>query len=221
MAFDRATALRYAPRMLFDEAEPFFPLRVGVTVLDRSAPSPSFRRDIEVPEAGLAIEYAVYWDWDIQHLYDLEHLWVYVDSGGYVIDAEGSFHGRYLKALLPDRSNLEGDMVTVYSQPGKHAFSPLPIVFQLLPNFAAATTSAAGEDGALVTRVLEGRVERKAWWDEAATSFLKRAAFEPSLSYRPFVPSPDIFVPWPELDAELPGRFMARIAALGEARSCR
>ncbi len=218
MGFDRETALRYAPRIMFDEREPFMPRFIGTSILRASGRSPSFRRSIEVPPGGLAVEYAVFWDWDIQHLYDLEHLWVFVDAEGTVVDAEGSFHGQYIKALLPDRSNLAGDQVTAYSQPGKHAFAPLPPIFRLLPDFAYATGAGAGLEGALVTGPLEGRVEREAWWDEAAREYLRGRAFEPALEYRPFRPEPGQFVPWDELDAALPSLFLDLIDGLS-ARS--
>lgn len=212
--FDPSVAARYAPLILFDEREPFLPIRVGVTILREPGASPSFRRHLEPPPGGLVVEYAIYWDWDIQHLYDLEHLWVFADGSGRVTDAEGSFHGRWLKALLPDRSNIEGDRVRVYSQPGKHAFSPLPIVFRLLPGYEDATRSGAGADGALVGGPLGGRVEKEAWLDEAARRKLAKDAFEPSLSWRPWTMPYDIMLPWEELDRELPSLFRAQVELL-------
>jgi hypothetical protein len=41
-------------------------------------------------EAALAIEYAIWWDWDIGHLYELEHVWVYLDADRQVIRGEAS-----------------------------------------------------------------------------------------------------------------------------------
>jgi hypothetical protein len=155
-------ARRYAPRILFDAREPFFPRWIGVTRLDRPGPSPSFRRELLPPIGGFVMEYAYYWDWDIQHAYDLEHAWVYADADGSVSDAEASFHGKYLKAFMrcpggraegPDAGLAAGDPEPplLYSQPGKHAFSPLPEVFRLLPDCDAATREAAGEAGAEAT----------------------------------------------------------------------
>jgi hypothetical protein len=221
MRFDRALALRYAPRIMFDSREPFMPRYIGVSILDSSGSSPSFRRSVEVPEGGFAIEYAVFWDWDIQHLYDLEHLWVFVGPDGKVADAEGSFHGMYIRALLPDRSNLEGDRVTAYSQPGKHAFAPLPLVFQLIPGFELATSAGAGLEGALIGGPLEGRIEREPWWDEAARDYLRERAFEPSLEYRPYVLEPSVLVPWEELNAALPKLFMDLVGGLAAGRERR
>jgi hypothetical protein len=60
-------------------------------------------------------------------MYDLEHIWVTVDADGQVIDAEGSFHGKYLKLLLPE---LPGALlptqgrVHAFCQPGSMRFCP-------------------------------------------------------------------------------------------------
>lgn len=44
----REIAFHRIPRMLIDEHEPFRPIRVGVTVLTESGPSPSFKRMLMV-----------------------------------------------------------------------------------------------------------------------------------------------------------------------------
>ena len=75
---------QYAPVLYFDEAEPFLPLAVGCTRFDSPAPSLSFPRMITLHDdhfrAAYALEYAIWWDWDIEHLYELEHIWVWIDS---------------------------------------------------------------------------------------------------------------------------------------------
>ena len=77
----------------------------------------------------LAIEYAIWWDWDIGHLYELEHTWTYVGADGRVVFAEASWHGGYSSAVLADGSVPLAPGTTthpvVYSQPGKHAFVPM------------------------------------------------------------------------------------------------
>ena len=93
---DRELALAYAPIIHFDEAETI-PLRaVGYTIAHNTMRSDSFpKRELTVPiGASCVIEYAYYWDYDIQHMYDLEHIWIMVGEKGEVMDAEGSFHGR-------------------------------------------------------------------------------------------------------------------------------
>ncbi|MDP9374187.1 MAG: hypothetical protein M3Q65_17375 [Chloroflexota bacterium] len=96
---DLALALRYAPIVHLDRLDPFLPTFAGYTIFRRDGESPSFPRRVtlrpgpleidandardiaalfpdgrlpEVPEieAALVIEYAIWWDWDIQHLYE-------------------------------------------------------------------------------------------------------------------------------------------------------
>lgn len=212
---DLDLARNHFPRILFDEAEPFFPIWLGVSVLDAAGRSPSFRRDLTPPPGGRVIEYAVYWHWDIQHLYDLEHLWVYLDASGTVCDAEGSFHGKYLKALLPDRSNLKGHEVTVYSQPGKHAFSPDPLVFRLLPDAEEASRSLIGKAGAEVPGPLNGRIVHRPEWDPPVKAWLTQHAFTPRWSFRPWTPDADQFLPWTDLNERLPELFLTNLALTG------
>ncbi|HEY8422781.1 MAG TPA: hypothetical protein VIL05_13740 [Thermoclostridium sp.] len=79
---DKEIVKRYAPIIYFDEREPFYPIRTGCTIFTRPGPSPSFRREICFNSEYIkyVIEYAIYWDFDIQHLYELEHVWIYVDE---------------------------------------------------------------------------------------------------------------------------------------------
>ncbi|MCR2807684.1 hypothetical protein [Paenibacillus soyae] len=213
---DMKLAASYAPRLYFDRNEPFYPVRVGVSLLRRGERSPSFRRFVEWEEASIAyaIEFAIYWDYDIQHLYELEHVWVYVDKAGQVADAEASFHGRYLKALLPDRSNLSGRTVSLYSQPGKHAFSPVPVLFELLPDARTATDRDAGRDGL----TLPDWYEARELYDEE-TNRLVRAyqqanhRFAPSFEYDAWelANRGELFVPWDALYKEIPERIEAEL----------
>lgn len=124
---DLTLALRHAPRIRFDVYEPFICSAVGYTVFRQNGASSSFPREIVLPaNAVCAIEYAIWWDWDIQHLYELEHIWVYLDGDERLIAAEASWHGGY-KSMLDERGGLplEEGKLTLYSEPGKHAFAPV------------------------------------------------------------------------------------------------
>jgi hypothetical protein len=105
-AAERGLAARYAPILQFDAREPFLPLVVGYTVFRAGAPSPSFPRTVELTKNGrldtaLAIEYAIWWDWDIGHLYELEHVWVYLDDNGRVGGGTGTIHSSLRIAPKP------------------------------------------------------------------------------------------------------------------------
>ena len=112
---ERALAARYAPTLRFDRNEPFFPLAAGYTILRQSGPSPSFRQGHQIdlapegqPATRFAIEYAIWWDWDIGHLYELEHVWVYVDERGDVARCEASWHGGQHDMRLEGKLAVEG-----------------------------------------------------------------------------------------------------------------
>ena len=111
----------YVPHLRYDRAEPFALQGIGYTLygekmnkelLDSgmkiwqngergiSAKSPSCRRIIQAPPEGMAIEYAFYYDFDIQHLYDLEHAFVYLDREGQIVGVESSFHGKFLNSRI-------------------------------------------------------------------------------------------------------------------------
>ena len=117
IAGDLDLARRHAPILLFDAREPFLPSAAGYTVFHTAdAASSSFPRyvRIEAP-AVLAIEYALWWDWDIQHLYELEHVWVMLDAAGTVVavslaSTAGSDAGGYCwkpggRCCMPSRAS--------------------------------------------------------------------------------------------------------------------
>ncbi|QHQ59829.1 hypothetical protein Ana3638_02600 [Anaerocolumna sedimenticola] len=107
---------------------------------------------------NFVIEYAMWFDYDIQHLYELEHLWIYVDKAGTVKDAEGSFHGKYLKMVQPDTNQVryEDDRhLMAFSQPGKHAFLPEARLFYLIPDLVSYCKEEAGLDGISVPEIYE------------------------------------------------------------------
>ena len=168
----RNLAAHYAPIIRFDAHEPFLPLAVGYTIFQEDGASPSFQRGRTIcltPEgelpAALAIEYAIWWDWDIGHLYELEHAWVYVDGHGRVVRAEASWHGGQHDMRLDGRLALEGDHVVLFSEPGKHAFAPTPDWFrERRAEFKRSETSAlAGAGGVLLAPYIAGQVRGRRW----------------------------------------------------------
>jgi len=199
---------RYAPFIYYDRLEPFYPVRIGVTVLSQAGPSPSFSREFQFQDERLdfIIEYAVYYDYDIQHLYDLEHVWIYVAKDGSVLDCEASFHGKYLRGLLKDRSNLEQTHVRLYSQPGKHAFAPFVQLFDLIPNMEACTDVDAGKAGLIVTTPFKGAYETNDEINHSVCEFLQGYRFKPSMEFKRYILPEDIYVTWETLHLEIPIR---------------
>jgi glycerophosphoryl diester phosphodiesterase len=208
-AEERAPAARYAPILRLDAREPFLPLAAGYTIFRQSRPSPSFRRGRQIelappeqPPASLAIEYAIWWDWDIGHLYDLEHIWVFVDAEGRVMRGEASWHGDYRNASYNGELTLEGNHLVVYSEPGKHAFAPTPAWFEERQRrFKRSETSAlAGVSGVLLTPYITDDVQVTPLKNRLVHTYLSQHGFEPSWDFsQVFHFAPEMLVPWPAL----------------------
>lgn len=212
-----ALAARYAPVLVFDQREPFLPLFAGVRIFREDGPSPSFPRQVELrppglPPAELAIEYAIWWDWDIGHLYELEHVWVYVDATGRPVRAEASWHGRFFDGRLgePGGAALRGERVVFYSQPGKHAFAPSPEWFagEMRARTLFECGRGAGRGGVWVTPLFGGHTLAKCpEADRLVHTFLEQHRFEPAFSFtREIVLTPEQLVPWEALERWIPER---------------
>lgn len=219
---DRDLAARYAPVLRFDRREPFLPAAVGYTVFRQSAPSPSFPRRVELVEAGrppaaLAIEYAIWWDWDIQHLYELEHAWVYLDAGLRVVDAEASWHGGYHSMAVDGALPLTGERLTLFSEPGQHAFAPGRDWLEArLPVTQKSCGRSAGKGGVWVTPLFRGIIKAKTpQADRLVHTYLERFAFEPSLDFsQVYEIQAETLVPWQALFEWIPSRVAGWVAEL-------
>ncbi len=224
---ERALAARYAPIIRFDAHEPFLPLAVGYTIFRSDGDSPSFPRRIELrppnrSPAALAIEYAIWWDWDIGHLYELEHAWVFVDADGQVCRGEASWHGRLHDMALDGQLLMDGDHLILFSEPGKHAFAPDPGWFrerQSVSELRDRTTRRAGSGGVWVTPLFERELGplRKPYANTLVRTYLQRHAFEPAWDFTQQVPlRADMLVPWPALRQWIPGRVAQWIQKLAQ-----
>ena len=215
--------VRYAPFLKFDHHEPFLPIAVGFTVMRQSGPSPSFPRTIEVGQGEQVLEYAIWWDWDIVHLYELEHVWVYLDSNGRPVRAEASWHGSYRSIGVNGDLPLYGDQLMLHSEPGKHAFAPSPQWFQVREKRNRwLCCEGAGSGGVLVTELFEGLIDTKSpQADKLVQTFLKEQAFVPSYEFNRTLQVPsEQMVPWPELFRWIPERVSYQVKGLqGSVRS--
>ena len=217
-----ALAARYAPIIYVDEAEPFWPELVGYTVFRRTGPSLSFPRTVEVnPPVARVIEYAVWWDWDIGHLYELEHVWVYLDAEGHILRVEASWHGGYHEMRVNGEIPLENGRPVVYAEPGKHAMAPSPEWhIRRSTEVILACTRLAGAGG-VWENVLYGRPEVKSpRVDRLVRTYLRRKAFMPTFRFtRKVDVSPKMLVPWRELERTIPVRLRAWVNHLTRSLS--
>lgn len=209
---DAALARRHQPRLMLDRAEPFRPLAAGYAVYREEGQSLSSKFRIR-PQAHAVIEYAIWYDWDIQHLYDLEHVWVHVDEAGAVVKVEASRHGARRAMVRPDGSlPLEHGRPVLYSEPGKHAHwadnGEMHVKSGTL--IEAMCGAFAGEQGVHLSNRFSdaGLISASALENRLARLKMKRAAFVPSWD---FARSGDeqggiALVPWAVLEQWIPKR---------------
>jgi len=211
----RDFAYDHFPILLFDRMEPFLPSRVGYSIFTEPCDSrvdykrklggPS-RIHFDLPGLDLVIEYGIWWDWDIEHLYELEAAWVYLDREGKYLMIEASWHGSYGKIEVDGEIPMREGRPLLYCQPGKHAFASRPEVF--LPESVGPPCSTdAGKMGVLVTPLFEGRIEKTPERDRLVREYLRRRAFMPSLDFvKEWRMPKGAFVPWEELARWIPMR---------------
>jgi putative hydrolase of the HAD superfamily len=212
-------ARRHAPILRIDRREPFLPSRVGVTVFREPGESPSFPRAVVIPPgADLTIEYAIWWDWDIQHLYELEHVWIAVEKSGRVVAVEASWHG--ILHRFP-HWRMEDTHPVLYSQPGKHAFAPDPYHFPRWGTWYACTVGA-GAMGLLVKDIFTEALTPTEDVDRAIRRYLRRFAFVPTFRFSREVHfPPEAFTTWESLKAYIPERVKAVVTELLERSKLR
>ena len=214
---DYALALKYAPILHMDENETI-PLRaVGYTVFRETARSRSFpKRVITVPDPpGYVIEYAYYFDYDIQHMYDLEHIWIEVGKDGESAGAEGSFHGKYLRLMVPEIAGTllpSGTHVHAFCQPGKHAFVAAGELVRLVPGWDECCNLHAGgpvlignpfcAEYSPTGRDLFVPTEED---DRHSVRYLREnLSFRPTLRFREERPEECLYMPWDQLFQRIP-----------------
>jgi putative hydrolase of the HAD superfamily len=217
---DHRLATAHAPILLFDSREPFPPLAVGYTIFRKHAHSTSFPRSIEVgenDEPATAIEYAIWWDWDIVHLYDLEYIWVTLDEKEEIIKAQASWHGEIRKMGINATLPLKDGRLILFSEPGKHAFAPTSDVFLGdAERIRHLCTEKADSGGLHITLLFEELLPFKTpEVDNLVHTFLQRHAFESSFVFsKSYSISSEILVPWATLHKWIPNRLSRMIKEL-------
>lgn len=211
---EEALAGSFVPHLRYDLAEPFSPAGIGYTLFRERGRSSSCSRILEGPEGGLVIEYAFYYDFDIQHLYDLEHAFVYLDRAGKITGVESSFHGRFLNSMIPGVTEFEDSHPVLYVQPGKHALLPAPEYFQLVIDRNTACRENAGEGGFLVAPMFEGRLSTDAELNRKTEEYIRgNYAFDPAWTFTDRSPderaAEELLMPYEELDRMIAERLNA------------
>ncbi|WP_137129124.1 HAD family hydrolase [Rhizobium sp. FY34] len=209
---DTQLAARHLPLLRLDGCEPFLPLAAGFAVYGQESPSVSSKFTIR-PMAGTVVEYAIWYDWDIQHLYDLEHVWVHLDADEQVVKVEASRHGKRLVMRRPDGSvPVEEGRPVLFVEPGKHAHwadnGEMHVKSGTL--IEAMCGAFAGEQGIHLSNRFSDRglISASQLDIRLARLKMKRAAFGPCFE---FTRTGDegqgiTLVPWVQLEAWIPQR---------------
>lgn len=210
-------ARRLAPMIRFCDNEPFLPSRAGISVLTAPGRSPSAALDITFePGVAKVIEYAIWWDWDIQHLYELEHIWLKLDARDQVVAVEASAHGGIFPMVLADGSlPIETGRVTLVSAPGKHAFSATPEgQLPAAEITAVSCQELAGRATILVNDMFRAALDGLSAEDHRAVKrYLQARAFLPAAQFNlRFDLSTVEFSSWADLAAWIPGRVRTVLA---------
>lgn len=214
---DLALAVRLAPVIRFAANEPFLPSKVGITVFDAPGRSPSAPLEVTFePGVVRAVEYAIWWDWDIQHLYELEHVWLKLDAEGAVVGVDASAHGKLFPMRRSDGSlPIEDGRVTLYSEPGKHAFhaEAQPIIDRR-EWLTACCTSMTSAGHVLVNEMFEGALATVTPEDHRAVRrHLQNRAFHPVFDFSQTFDLAEVeHISWPDLHAYIGSRVQQVLA---------
>ena len=201
-------AQRLAPIVMLDSADPLLFTDVAVTVLRPGESSPSTGHMIQGP-GDAVIEYALWVDMDIGHAYELEHVWVFADLRGNVVEVRGSAHGAVRMMSTP----AAGNRPVVYSEPGRHGMASAPsdyaISSQLIDTLCTAAAGTMGvhrprRGGKLACTVTE---YRQAW------NRLRALRFVPSWDAALRLDTRDLtWWTWQQLDTQRGPRAVAAVA---------
>ena len=214
---DAALALAHLPVLMADEREPFEVGAIGWSVYRTHSPSPSSKFELD-PQGGTLIEYAIWYDWDIQHLYDLEHVWVRLNAAGDVTGVEASRHGERRDMLAGGQPcRIENGRPVLYLEPGKHAHWTSPEEMQSRrQKILAACSSLAGEHGVHLGNPFAraGAFSATPLDHRLARLKLRGDAFTPSFSFKSVELDPAKLKPWTQLATDIPQRVEALKAHL-------
>lgn len=217
---DEALVARLAPQLMLDAREPYCPVAFGYSVFRCAGPSPSSKFLVE-PAGAVTVEYAIYYDWDIGHLYDLEHVWVHADAEGTIIRVEASAHGgrRVMDAGGGNAEFRDGRPV-VYVEAGKHAHWATPELITRADRqkLCVECGLAAGFEGVHLGNPFAERGDYRPGSEDHRLARLKMRhdSFKPSHRYLPMT-EPVPLMPWAELQAAIPRRVADEMARLRQS----
>lgn len=165
-------------------------------------------------KAAKVIEYAIYYDSDIGHVYDLEHVWVYLDDRDEIIGVKGSRHGVIVTqyASRKDIRFFKGHPL-IFSTPGKH--SNIVSLKQLNRRvLTRACRDMAGSKGIYDVQFFDDELRERIkvidpGKDKIHRVYNKKYAFKPTFRYtRYLIPKRNIMTSWNDLMHWIPERLI-------------
>lgn len=220
-------ASRFFPNLFFDSNEPFVPLKIGFSVYTKKLPSdnylsPTFPRPLffikelleTEKDADTIIEYSLWYEADISHLYELEHLWVYINENS-VIKVEGSRHGLIV--------NLEPSK-PIFVESGKHGHFQKHLT-ERIKTYLVYYFANPGSDGLSIKNILapelqELKHELSLKYDNAITTekisnYLLKFKSIPLFDFsKKFVIEDNHLIPWEDFKVYVTNYLLDKLSSL-------
>lgn len=161
--------------------------------------------------ATRVLEYAVFYESDIGHIYDLEHVWVYLDGKNQIIGIKATRHGM-ISVQYPTPASIryyKGHPI-MFVSPGKHSYYTNPSQMQKKYLSHACNRPC--------TSILDIHFFFRPEWDmikkhypgknTIKIAYQNHYCFEPSFRFTKYmIPHSgygSIFTPWSDLEKEIP-----------------
>lgn len=211
-------ARRHAPILMCDAGEPFRPVWIGVTRLEPGDTSPTTPHVLTGPAGTHSVlEYAIWWDGDIGHLYELEHVWVFLDQYGERLHVAASAHG----GILDMNCVSEDGRPLLYCEPGKHAHAESrDALMQRGDSLARACTREPEARGILVNDLFAEALTFLTPYDRfLAREYLRALQFTPNFNFTTrFDLAALPMMSWHELQLHIPRFLRDQMESLRAAR---
>ena len=172
----------------------------------------TIRNGIHVTRAGRVLEYALYYYADIQHVYELEHCWMYLNAREELIGVKATRHGVFMTLFSTPQSiqYFKGDPI-LFVAPGKHEMtSDLTMFnFQILDKACSSRAGSVGlyrfyfVDRDNLRRIAQVSKDKKKPYIHQ--KFLEKYAFHPSFRWRKCqIINDRVLRPWDTLQKAVP-----------------
>lgn len=196
-----------APEYRLDVVEPFKPQAVAWNILNSSSSSSFKSLDIDLLDGQAILEGAVWWDWDIQHVGDLEYVWVvYEKSTGKPAACYATASGKV--RLM----HLNAGPYVLYCEPGKHGHASSAADFNVSNEdiLHMCNSLAEGDNNALSPRVTLSDKDK-----EKVAEHLRSKFFDPTFNFSDSISLRTVqATTWESLQSFIPTRIAQILSAI-------